>query len=78
MGTAGGNGIAVVSQPRGVCTAPGLGHEPLVAAEERAREQDAYGVILHWNVMALYSLQLTDFEKDVRSSLVIKPLSNFL
>ena len=69
------NGCA--SQTRGVCTAWGPGHEPLVAAEARMQEQDTYVEILHWNMMALYSLQLMNFEKDVRSSLVIKPLPNF-
>lgn len=60
-----GNRIAVTSQSRGVCTALGPG----VAAEEQKQDQDTDLEILHWNMMALYSLQLSNFERNVRPSL---------
>lgn len=61
----------------GVSTQPrGLGHEPLAVAKNARTRQI-------WRVNALqydglYCLQLINFEKDVRSSLVAQPLSIFL
>lgn len=59
--------------PPEVSAQPGL-----TASEEGTQAQDTGVEVLHWGRVALYSLWLINFEKDARSSLVIKPLSNFL
>lgn len=56
---------------------PGPEYEPIVSAEERMQEQDTSVQILHWNMMALSSVQLINFAEDMRSSLVTTLLSNF-
>lgn len=43
--------------------------QPEVAAEEQKQAQGKYLETLHWTMTALYSLQLSNFQKDVRSSL---------
>lgn len=48
------------------------------ASEGGTQAQDTGVEVLHWGRVALYSLWLINFEKDARSSLVIKPLSTVL
>lgn len=50
----------------------------LTASEEGRQAQDIGVEVLPGGRVALYSSWLINFEKDVRSSLVIKPLSNLL